>query len=194
MLVSWIGLLLVAITTYVAVSMYRNSDMFQLKCVISSVDNNTYCVRDRENLHEAADLLARNTTKMRALVDHVGSKYPDEENIKRLVDGFDPKSIVETLPTSEHTAYSENKGEKIAFCVQKYKDQKKMIDPNTLFFVSVHELAHVATKSVGHTQEFWDNFKHLLTEAKEAGLYRPVDYNKNPAPYCGMTLTDSPLF
>ena len=33
------------------------------------------------------------------------------------------------------------------------------------FFVALHELSHVMTVSVGHTQEFWENFKFLLKEA-----------------------------
>jgi hypothetical protein len=37
---------------------YRNSDEFQLKCIISNVDGNKYCVREREKLQAAADLLA----------------------------------------------------------------------------------------------------------------------------------------
>ena len=35
-------------------------------------------------------------------------------HVKLLVKNFNPE-IKETLPTSEYTAYSENKGEKIAF-------------------------------------------------------------------------------
>ena len=189
-----LGIVLVVISIYVVVSIYRNSDMFQLKCVISSVDSNTYCVRDREKIHEAADLLAKNTERMKALVKHVNKRHPDSENIQRLVKGFNPSRIVETLPTSEHTAYSENKGEKIAFCIQKHKGQSKLIDENTLFFVAMHEMAHIMTVSIGHTEEFWSNFKLLIEEGVNAGLYKPVDYSKSPEPYCGMTLTDNPAF
>ena len=32
-------------------------------------------------------------------------------------------------------------------------------------FVTLHELAHVMTVSVGHTEEFWTNFKFLLTKS-----------------------------
>ena len=189
-----LSLLLVVLSIYILYKLWASSDMFQLKCVISSVDSNTYCVRDRENLHDAADLLARNTERMTDLVEHLRNNYPDEPHCKRLVEGYNPSRIVETLPTSEHTAYSENKGEKIAFCLQEYKGKKKMIDENTLFFVAMHEMAHIATVSIGHTPEFWKNFKDIIEKATEAGLYKPVDYSKAPAPYCGMTLTDNPYF
>ena len=53
-----------------------------------------------------------------------------------------------------------------------------IIDINTLTYVALHELAHVCSESIGHTPEFWDNFKFLLIEAEKLGYYKPVDYNK----------------
>ena len=38
-------------------------------------------------------------------------KYPNDEDVVRLSQKFNPTKISETLPTSEFTAYSENKGE-----------------------------------------------------------------------------------
>jgi len=78
----------------------------ELKCIVSSVNGETYCVRDRARLSEAADLLARVTEKCKALVAFVGTKYADDEDVQRLVRRFDPRVICETLPTSEHTAYT----------------------------------------------------------------------------------------
>jgi len=111
-----------------------------------------------------------------------------------LVDGYNPKKIVETLPTSEYTAYSENKGEKLAFCLNRKKGGKKLIDINTLTFVAIHEMAHIMTLSIGHTDEFWQNFKFLLENAIDENIYHPVDYKKNPQPYCGMDITDNPYY
>jgi hypothetical protein len=121
-------------------------------------------------------------------------KYPDREDVKRLVGGFNPEKISETLPTSKLTAYSENKGQKIAFCLNKKKDKPELIDLNTLTFVAIHELSHVMTLSIGHKKEFWDNFKFLLENAKEIGIYSPIDYKKKPQEYCGMTITDNPFY
>lgn len=174
--------------------LYLESDAFNLKCIISGVDGNTYCVRERNKLELVADLLARVTQKLKQLVKHMGEKFPDRDNVKRMVENFNPKRITETLPTSTHTAYSENKGEKMAFCVTKKKNGLKLIDENTLTFVAIHELAHVATKSIGHKDEFWNNFKFLLEEAVQIGLYNPVDYKKTPQEYCGMDITDNPYF
>jgi len=142
----------------------------------------------------AANLLADATQKMKDVVNYLKEKQPNDPRTKRLTEGFDPKKVNETLPTSELTAYSENKGEKLAFCLNTTKKGNKLIDINTLTFVALHELAHIMTKSEGHKQIFWQHFKFLLEEAKEINIYTPVDYKKNPEPYCGMDITDNPLY
>jgi len=173
---------------------YFESEMFHLKCIISDEDGNTYCVRETPKIELVADLLAKVTGKMKKLVKYMGEKFPSRENVKRLVKNFNPKKISETLPTSKYTAYSENKGEKIAFCTTTTKEGSKLIDENTLTFVAVHELGHVMTKSIGHKKEFWQNFKFLLKNAVEMETYKPVDYKKKPKKYCGMTITDNPYY
>lgn len=186
-----IGLVLVA-----CVYIYMDSaESFQLKCIVSTVDGNKYCVREREKIQQAADLLAKITEKCKSLVKYVGEKHTDNENVKRLIAGFKPQKIMETLPTSSYTAYSENKGEKLAFCLNvKKKDNNNLIDEQTLLFVAIHELSHIMTKSIGHKSEFWENFKFLLENAKEAGIHNPVDYKKKPTEYCGMKIHDNPYY
>jgi hypothetical protein len=174
---------------------YSKEDSFQLKCIVSTVDGNKYCVREREKVQQAADLLATTTEKCKNLVKYVGEKFPNKEEVQRLVAGFNPKKIMETLPTSEYTAYSENKGEKLAFCLNRTKKgENNMIDEHTLTFVAIHELSHVATKSIGHKSDFWENFKFLLEQAKEAGIHEPIDYKKAPTQYCGMKIGDNPFY
>lgn len=189
-----LGYVLISVILLLCIKIYLESDTFNLRCIISEVDGNKYCVRERSKITLAADLLATVTQKLKDLVEHVGNKYPDKENVKRLVDNFKPSRIRETLPTSKLTAYSENKGEKIAFCLTTQKNNNDLIDIETLTFVGIHELAHVASVSVGHKEEFWENFKFLLEEAKAAGIYDPVDYKKNPQEYCGMTISDNPYY
>ena len=190
-----LGYILIFFILGICVYIYLDTDTFQLKCIVSTVDGNKYCVRERENLQEAADLLASVTEKCKKLVLYMKEKHPDKENVKRLVDGFNPKKIMETLPTSEYTAYSENKGEKLAFCLSKKKDDStNLIDEHTLTFVAIHELSHVATKSIGHKTEFWQNFKFLLENAKEAGIHNPEDYKKSPKEFCSMKIHDNPYF
>lgn len=192
---SFMTILLTIMMILIVIKLYYDSDYFNLKCVISDVNGKKYCVRDRDKLAEAADKLATASVNMTKLVDHCYNTYPDNPNIIRLKNGFNPKKIQETLPTSEFTAYSENKGEKLAFCLNKNKNGKgALIDDNTLMFVAIHELSHIATKKIGHTREFWDNFKFLLKEADKINIYKPVDYKKKPQEYCGMTIKDNPYY
>ena len=131
--------ILMAFIVFICIKIYVNSETFNLRCVISDVDGNKYCVRDRVLLDKAADRLARTVTKCKSLIAYMQKTHPDNEITKRLVDGFDPKEVYETLPTSEHTAYSENKGEKLAFCLNSGEGSDKLIDDNTLTFVALHE-------------------------------------------------------
>ena len=190
-----LGYVMIGLIIIICIIIYKKSDTFNLKCVISDVDGNTYCVRDREMIEPAADKLARTVTKCKTLIAYMQKQHPDNDITKRLVKNFNPKKVMQTLPTSEHTAYSENKGEKLAFCLNSGKNNSnKLIDENTLMFVALHELAHIATFEVGHTPTYWQNFKFIIENAVQADIYIPVDYKKKPVGYCGMTITDNPYY
>lgn len=188
------GYALIILTLFVCLNMYRDSDTLNLRCIISDVDGKRYCVRERQKLELAADRLAQVSKKMTDLVVHCVKVYPDRTNIIRLKKGYNPTKIMETLPTSEYTAYSQNKGEKMAFCLNTEKNGDTLIDLNTLTFVAIHELSHIATKSIGHKEDFWENFKFLLTEAVKIKIYEPYDYKKTPARYCGTDIKDNPYY
>ena len=190
----WFGYFIILFVIGFIIKIYFESDMFHLKCIVSDEDGNTYCVRETPKLELVADLLARTTEKLKQLVSYLKDEFPNRENVKRLAEKFNPKKISETLPTSKYTAYSENKGEKLAFCTTTTKEGSKLIDENTLTFVAIHELGHVMTESVGHTKEFWQNFKFLLKNSAKIGIYKPVDYKKKPKNYCGMKITDNPYY
>jgi hypothetical protein len=186
----FVGFIVVFCVYYAA-----NSDMAQLTCVLSTVDGNQYCVRKRSQLKAASDLLAKIATKCSKIVNHLHEKFPKDDRCKRLHSNFNPNRIVETLPTSKLKAYSENKGSKIAFCLNKQEHNNEvLIDENTLTFVALHELSHLMTISIGHNRDFWSNFKFILDNAIELKLYSPVNYKEHPQEYCGMTITDNPYY
>ena len=166
--IDYLTCILISLIVIISIKIYMDNDNFQLKCIISDVDGNRYCVRERAKLELVADHLANATNNMKAVVEKCREKYGDQENVKRLVKNFNPKKIYEILPTSEYTAYSENKGEKLAFCVETEKENGKgyLVDLNTLTYVALHELAHVMSESIGHTEEFWQNYKFLLEVAE----------------------------
>ena len=92
------GILFYAVIIFIAVYclyVYYEMDTFSLKCVISDVDGNRYCVRDRKDLSETADLLANVTNKCKALVSYVDKKYKiefknfDFERVKKILMSYD---------------------------------------------------------------------------------------------------------
>ena len=192
--------LFVAITVvfvlYVSYTMYNESDYFQLKCVISDVNSKKYCVRERKKLGQASDLLANVAIKLEKLISNMQNDLPNNLMVKRIAKKFDSNKIKEILPTSEYTAYSENKGEKLALCLNEKKDDanSNLIDENTLMYVAMHEVAHIGTVSVGHNDEFWSNFKTLIEYSVKYNLYQPVDYKNQNKMYCGLNLTDNPYY
>jgi hypothetical protein len=189
------GLVIILFIILIALKLYYESDVFNLRCIVSTADGRKYCVRERNNIEKASNLLAQTTDKLSYLVENLNNRFKNRENVQRLVENFNPTTIKETLPTSEYTAYSENKGEKLAFCLNKNNNNNNnLIDQNTLMFVAIHEIAHIMTLSVGHTDEFWQNFKFLLENAVQLGIYEPIDYKKNPKNYCGMNITDNPYY
>jgi len=169
---------------------HLNNEVIYIK---SNIDEKEYLVRNLEDKQEAANLLARIRQKLENLIKELHINNPDNEEYVRLKERFNPEQITEAGKNNKYTSYSINKGEKIVLCIRQRNDQEELIDENTITFVALHELAHIMTKSVGHTQEFWDNFKILLKEAIDRDIYKRVDYNKYPQEYCGITVSDTPL-
>ena len=92
---------------------------------------------------------------------------------------------------SIYTAYNVNKGEEIAICIRD-KNNKLLDDMNSCMFIIIHELSHIMTITEQHTPEFWDNMRQLLEKASECGVYKPVDYSKNPQYYCNQLIQETP--
>ncbi len=165
----------------------------EVTSVKSSVDDNEYLVRDRDDKQEAANMLATIRSKLQKLVDSMKLKYPNDESVIRMNKKFNADNISESGKSSQYTSYSVNKGEKIVFCIRQKDENESFVDINTITFVAIHELAHIMTKSVGHTEEFWKNFKLLLEESITIGVYTKEKYSQNPKEYCGIKVTDSPI-
>jgi predicted metal-dependent hydrolase len=170
----------------------ENDYVNDVKYVKSTLDNTDYLVRNRTDSKQAADMLSTIRTKLTSVVEGMTDKYPKDARVRRLKGRFNPYKISESSPTSEYTSYSVNKGEKIVFCLRS-KDDQRLHDINTITFVALHELAHLMTESIGHTQEFWDNFRFILKNAIQKGHYNYQDFQSKPIRYCGTNITDSPL-
>lgn len=146
---------------------------------------------------KALELLATLDNNMSEFISKLKKKYPNDERVQRLVKGFKHAKIEETTENAndDDTAFTINKGESMSLCLREGHSHRPFHDYNTLCFVIIHELAHIASISEGHNFEFIENFKFLLKEAAAMGYYTPIDYSKNPFMYCGkVKVTNNPFY
>lgn len=183
------------IISIIIFSLYIQFENFtnEISLVTSEIDGETYLVRNLPDKDKAADLLAKIKKKLLKLTKFLVIKYPNSERVKRLLKNYKPNNISESSKNSKFTSYSVNKGEKIVFCLRSRDEEEKLVKEQVMMFVALHELAHVMSKSIGHTDEFWKNFKFLLQEAINAKVYKKQDFRKKPVKYCGTDITDTPL-
>ena len=160
-------------------------------------DGHSYDMQNLPNKEDAVRLMSSIRGKLVKLYEHYKGDIALSQDppVTRFLQRFTPDVFVENDMTSKDTSYSENKGQKIVVCLRDKKNPPKypLIDENTIMFVMLHEMAHLMTETIGHTQEFWANFKRILQDAVQVGIYTPVNYAQRPTPYCGMTITDSPI-
>lgn len=166
-----------------------------LVTVKSQRNNEDYQVQNFPDKEQAADMMADIQINLETLIDHYKSDpaTASDPRVKVMIDRFNPNNMVENDMKDDTTSYSENKGEKIVVCLREKTDGYPLTDKNTVMFVILHEMAHLMTTTVGHTPEFWANFRRILQDASKVGIYQPINYSKSPVNYCGMTITDSPL-
>ena len=157
-------------------------------------NNKTYGIQEVfSESSKALELLSKLHQEMDNFVIDLYKKLPNDERIQRLVKGISSIKI-EEAPNDDGSSYTINKGEMMALCLRHKTDNHPFHDYNTLQFVMIHEMSHIASVSEGHNQEFIDNFRFLLREAKKLGYYEPVNYSKSPINYCGIKVTNNPYY
>ena len=160
----------------------------------SKLNNKEYGIQDEfQNSDEAIELLAKLHDHMNDFVADLKKNNPTDDRVKRLVKGFN-RTKIEEAPNDDGSSYTINKGDLVAICLRHKKKDHPFHDYNTLLFVIIHEMAHIASISEGHNSEFITNFKWLLIEAKNLGYYEPVNYKNSPITYCGVKVTNNPYF
>lgn len=174
----------------VLIFIYIRNYYGEVEYVKSKTDNQFYLVRKLPDKDKAADVLSKLADELDKLVKHMYAKYPDNADVKLLYGNFNKANISEGAPDSGYTSYSVNKGEKIVLCIRQ-KEDNAFVEMNVLLYVSIHELGHLMTDEIGHTPKFWGNFKWLLQEAVDIGIYKKVDYSKKPANFCGIKVSSS---
>lgn len=162
----------------------------KLTKIKSTFDSRDYYVQDKDDALEAANLIGQIREKVVTLIAHLNSSYPNDERAIRLSTNYRENSLKEGVDDPRYTSYSVNKGEEIVLCI---RNKGILMELNTMMFVVLHELSHLASESIGHTDEFWTNFRWILEESINIGVYQHQEFNKKPIEYCGMSITSSPL-
>jgi hypothetical protein len=194
--VSKIIVFIVIITFFVLITLIilERNELF-IEYRKAKMNNVEYGIQESFNKSdEAVELLAKLHQYMQKLVSDLANKYPYDERVKRLVKNFKNCKIEESPNKEDESSYTINKGELMAICLRHKKESHQFHDYNTLLFVIIHELSHIASISEGHNSEFITNFKWLLQEAKSFGYYEPIDYKTSPMTYCGVKVTNNPYF
>ncbi len=174
-------------------------DTFASVSVKSAINNNDYIVRDdiAHNVNDAADMMAQIRGRIHILHSYLQTRYliinDYADGLGTLLHRLNQHNInIQEAPMNiddpSDTTYTINKGETIFICLRNKHPPYQIHDINTLMYVVIHELAHIATISIGHTPEFRKNFAKLLTLATKLGIYRFVNYKVNPTAYCGILI------
>ena len=142
--------LVLAIMVILIIYLYTQSGKYEVVYVKSKVNGKEYLVRNLEDKEDAADLLARLNIKLEKLVNYLSeqenkgnlgkiydkyivkddkkhiTKMKFKEDVKRLVNNFNPDEFSESTPDAQYTSYSVNKGEKIVFCLRAKSEDEKI--------------------------------------------------------------------
>ena len=82
------------------------------------------------------------------------------------------KMLCKEIPITAHRrmngsiGYNVSKGSDIGLCIDG--------EPNEIFHVLIHELAHCTIDEYSHSKEFWKKFDELRTICVSLGIYREI--------------------
>lgn len=198
---------------------YFHLNLTRIAAEAGGVKRKWNVVSEYDNSHEAAARIARVHSTAVEFMRYLKTKYhidePDDiigaegekhysainspndiyNMVDHLLNNYNPDTFYENDPRySPDTSYTINKGDAMYVCVRNKDNPNTLVDEDTLLFVMLHEMAHIANyKGWGHDIAYWTIFKWLLHEAVLAGIYKPVDYDANPVNFCGLIIYYQPL-
>ncbi|MFA5091015.1 MAG: hypothetical protein WC483_00005, partial [Candidatus Paceibacterota bacterium] len=83
--------------------------------------------------------------------------------------------------SGEDSSYVINLGEEVHMCVRSGDSRDKMV---VLYTVMTHELAHVASTTPDHDEEFWDNYAVLREIVVQMGVVRASEIPADGGMHC----------
>ena len=95
------------------------------------------------------------------------------------------KMLCKEIPITAHRrlngsiGYNVNKGNDIGICIDG--------EPNEIFHVLIHELAHCTVKEYSHSKDFWNNFDKLRSICVSIEIYQEIPQRTE---FCGKHIQD----
>ena len=175
--------------------------------VKSDIDHNNYLIRQPNTkgddyLKTSANTLAEINKRITKLIDHLDTKYTNDENknffIKKLKENYNSNVLSEAAIDNRYTTYTIDKQD-MHVCLRTRDKDEKLYDINLLMYVILHELAHLCNYDEsgnpieGHGKEFKDIFYLFVVEAIKLGVYTYIDYTEKPQEYCGIMVSSTIL-
>lgn len=175
--------------------------------VKSDIDHNNYLIRQPNTkgddyLKTSANTLAEINKRITKLIDHLYTKYANDENknffIKKLKENYNSNVLSEAAIDNRYTTYTIDKQD-MHICLRTRDSKEEIYDINLLMYVILHELAHLCNYNQngipiqGHGDEFKNIFKLLVVESILLNIYTYVDYTTQPEEYCGIMISSTIL-
>jgi len=161
----------------------------------STIDNEYYMVRDLSDKDTAVIMLSTLRLNILTLSEYLlknKNKYKEYTTfIERLNDRLKSVTIAESKESSSSTSYSVNKGEELVFCLRSKKEWNKFHNFNTIMYVALHEISHIACPEYGHGVLFKSIFNFITERAIELNLYTKINFAMSPQEYCGIYINES---
>ena len=111
----------------------------------------------------------------RTLIEHI-REHNDDPRFERLKN---ETVLVAYKGRSQEIGYNTNKGYEIGLCIDG--------EPNQIFHVLLHELAHCTVDDYEHNSNFWKNFNDLKTLCTKIGIYQTIPAKEK---FCGKYIQD----
>tara|TARA_B100001996_G_scaffold24588_1_gene19073 strand:+ start:481 stop:909 length:429 start_codon:yes stop_codon:yes gene_type:complete len=112
--------------------------------------------------------------KYKLLREHISSvNHPKYQMLVRAI----PITGFRTMDNA--VGYNTNKGQEIALCLDG--------EPNEIFHVLIHELAHCTVEEYSHSPQFWANYMELRDMSIELGIYEQIP---DRTEFCGQHVQD----
>lgn len=189
-----LSIISMAIFAYLIHKLKKRSAVYKMvEKIRSRCDGNLYFInKNFKDYDKALCLLSGVNERVNRLIKHMKANFPADERTKNLISRFNPRAIVENSE-GDDTSYTINKGEELFLCLRN-RDTGELHDINTLMFVVLHELSHIAETAFGHGPTFWKTFAFMLNIAEKLKVYENVNYRYSPKYYCKLNIDSNPYY